>query len=195
MTLDTTAEIHQDRTVLLGARVNTDDAVSLRRTLLELGPGDIVVDASAVEFLGAAGLQVLLSAARTVRRDEKSLTLKDPSDAFLTSLARLGAGRGDLAPGGDYHLEVDGGGPTPKCRLKAGDLHSGHRPSVDVLFNSMEQFGSRVVGVILTGMGKDGAAGLGAIRNAGGTTIGQDEDSCVVYGMPRVAFETGAVQT
>ncbi len=99
-----------------------------------------------------------------------------------------------IAPGGKYHLEVVGG-RAPVCRLREGDLHSGHRPSVDVLFESMAQFGERTVGVILTGMGKDGAEGLGAIRRAGGSTIGQDEATSVVYGMPRVAFEMGAVET
>jgi len=71
---------------------------------------------------------------------------------------------------------------------------NGHRPSVDVLFNSIVASGiSEAVGVILTGMGRDGAMGLKAMRNAGTHTIGQDADSCVVYGMPRAAFEAGAV--
>jgi two-component system chemotaxis response regulator CheB len=71
---------------------------------------------------------------------------------------------------------------------------SGHRPSVDVLFHSAAQVaGSSAVGVILTGMGKDGADGLLAMRKAGAATLGQDEDSSLIYGMPRVAFERGAV--
>ena len=108
--------------------------------------------------------------------------------------APLETGRVYIAPGGQCHLEVVGG-RNPVCRLREGDLHSGHRPSVDVLFESMAQFGERTVGVILTGMGRDGAEGLGAIRRAGGSTIGQDEATSVVYGMPRVAFEMGAVET
>ena len=69
---------------------------------------------------------------------------------------------------------------------------SGHRPSVDVLFRSVAQeFGRDAVGLIMTGMGEDGADGLGDIKDAGGVTIAQDEESCVVYGMPRAAIERG----
>lgn len=72
--------------------------------------------------------------------------------------------------------------------------YNGHIPSVNVLFHSMaKNFASHVLGVILTGMGDDGANGLLAIRNAGGHTIGEAESSCIVYGMPRVAYEVGAV--
>ncbi len=101
-----------------------------------------------------------------------------------------------LAPGGDRHLEVVGRGKTISCRLRAGDRVSGHCPSVDVLFTSVAQVcGRQAVGGILTGMGKDGAAGLLKMRNSGAKTFGQNEASCVVYGMPRVAFEIGAVST
>jgi two-component system chemotaxis response regulator CheB len=97
-----------------------------------------------------------------------------------------------IAPGGDAHLQV--GGTTPRCRLVRSDAVSGHRPSIDVLFSSVARLGRPMTGVILTGMGRDGAAGLLEMRNAGASTLGQDEASCVVYGMPKAAFETGAVQ-
>ena len=71
---------------------------------------------------------------------------------------------------------------------------SGHCPSVDVLFDSVaKSVGKNAIGVLLTGMGADGANGLLAMRKAGAATIGQDEASCVVYGMPHVAYEIGAV--
>ncbi|HEY1072306.1 MULTISPECIES: chemotaxis response regulator protein-glutamate methylesterase [unclassified Brevundimonas] len=95
-----------------------------------------------------------------------------------------------IAPGGERHLEVSGG----RCRLVAGDTVNGHRPSVDVLFHSVARLGRPMTGVILTGMGKDGAKGLLAMRQAGARTLGQDEASSVVYGMPRAAFELGAVE-
>lgn len=97
-----------------------------------------------------------------------------------------------LAPGGGRHLAL-GPGQNATCRLFEGDLVSGHRPSVDVLFQSAARLQDKAIGVILTGMGADGAAGLKSMRDAGAYTIGQDRQSCVVYGMPRVAFEAGGV--
>jgi two-component system chemotaxis response regulator CheB len=98
-----------------------------------------------------------------------------------------------LAPGGDTHMELVGG-VRGRIRLRSGELHGGHRPSVDVLFASVAHLGAAAVGVILTGMGADGAAGLLAMREAGARTLGQSRDTCVVYGMPRAAFELGAVE-
>lgn len=106
----------------------------------------------------------------------------------------IAPGRIYLAPGGDAHLSVEGAGQL-RCRLTHRDPVNGHRPSVDVLFNSVARTArARAVGVILTGMGRDGAAGLRAMRDVGAATLGQDEASSVVYGMPKAAFEIGAVQ-
>jgi two-component system chemotaxis response regulator CheB len=106
----------------------------------------------------------------------------------------LSPGRVYLAPGGTTHLEVTGSA-TLRCRLVQADLVNGHRPSVDVLFNSVAKAAKdAAIGIILTGMGRDGAAGLLAMRNAGAATIGQNEATCVVYGMPKAALELGAVQ-
>lgn len=108
--------------------------------------------------------------------------------------ALLEPGKVYVAPGGATHLEVVRSAGL-RCRLVAGDPVSGHRPSVDVLFNSVAHaVGDKAVGVILTGMGRDGAQGLLTMRKAGAKTLGQDEASCVVYGMPRSAFEIGAVE-
>ncbi|MBS0332547.1 MAG: chemotaxis response regulator protein-glutamate methylesterase [Proteobacteria bacterium] len=108
--------------------------------------------------------------------------------------APLEPGRVYLAPGGERHLEVVGGPGRGRCRLREGPPVSGHRPSVDVLFASVARaFGKAAVGAILTGMGRDGASGLKAMRDLGARTIGQDESTCVVYGMPKAAFQDGAV--
>lgn len=96
-----------------------------------------------------------------------------------------------MAPGNSQHLTIVP--PGRRSRLVPGGPVSGHRPSVDALFHSAAALGPDVVGVILTGMGRDGAAGLAAIRRAGGWTIGQDEGSSAVYGMPRAAHQIGAV--
>jgi two-component system chemotaxis response regulator CheB len=78
--------------------------------------------------------------------------------------------------------------------VKDGPLVNHHKPSVDVLFKSVAQCaGHNAIGVLLTGMGDDGARGLLAMKSAGSHTIGQDEASCVVYGMPRAAAQLGAV--
>jgi len=98
-----------------------------------------------------------------------------------------------IAPGGSRHMELLGG-VHGRIRLKAGEQVGGHRPSVDVLFRSVAPLGGAAVGVILTGMGSDGAAGLRDMRHAGARTLGQSRDSCVVYGMPRAAMEAGAVE-
>jgi two-component system chemotaxis response regulator CheB len=103
----------------------------------------------------------------------------------------LQAGRVLICPG-SRHMKVK--------RLPMGDvavlndegLVNGHRPSVDVLFHSVAQeFGKHAIAVLMTGMGDDGAEGLGAVQRAGGMTIAQSEQSCVVYGMPKVAIERG----
>jgi two-component system chemotaxis response regulator CheB len=108
--------------------------------------------------------------------------------------APLGPGKVYLAPGGDAHLSIEGAAQL-RCRVMAGDLVCGHRPSVDVLFHSVARaVRSRAIGLILTGMGRDGAQGLLAMREAGASTLGQDEATSVVYGMPKSAMEAGAVQ-
>jgi two-component system chemotaxis response regulator CheB len=95
---------------------------------------------------------------------------------------------------GSHHLELVRVGGYYRCLLDDGPAVSGHRPSVDVLFRSVANIaGKAAVGVILTGMGKDGAEGLLQLRTAGAMTFGQDESSSLIYGMPRVAFERGAV--
>lgn len=95
---------------------------------------------------------------------------------------------------GDYHLRVERSSGQLKCRLGQEGLESGHRPSVDVLFESVARtVGPMAVGAILTGMGRDGARGLKLMREAGAYTVGQNQASALVYGMPRVAFEEGAV--
>lgn len=101
------------------------------------------------------------------------------------------AGRVLICPG-SRHIKVK--------RLPLGEVAvlsdeprmNGHRPSVDVLFRSLaEEFGSKGIAVLMTGMGEDGALGMGAVKSAGGLTIAQNEESCVVYGMPRAAIERG----
>lgn len=109
--------------------------------------------------------------------------------------ARILPGHVYIAPG-NQHLEVGRSGANYICKLNDGPLVSGHRPSVDVLFHSVAKAaGANAIGVILTGMGRDGVEGMLAMRAAGAVTIGEDESTCVVYGMPKAAKLAGAVQT
>lgn len=99
-----------------------------------------------------------------------------------------------IAPG-DAHMRIVkmNGGYQVEC--KKGERVNGHCPSVDVLFDSVAKcVGNKALGIILTGMRRDGAAGLLHMRQAGARTIGQNEDSCIVYGMPKAAYDDGAVE-
>lgn len=107
---------------------------------------------------------------------------------------RVVPGRALLAPGDkQMRLVKMNGGYQVEC--KDGPKVDGHRPSVTALFDSVAgQAGRNAIGVILTGMGGDGAQGMLRMRQMGAQTIGQDEESCVVYGMPKVAYDIGAVK-
>jgi two-component system chemotaxis response regulator CheB len=104
-------------------------------------------------------------------------------------------GRVLIAPG-NFHMAVKKDGRYFKTNIFSYEKVSGHRPSVDVLFDSIAECGAAdvTIGVILTGMGKDGANGLLKIRQNGSKTIGQDENTSIVYGMPKVAKDIGAVE-
>ncbi len=98
-----------------------------------------------------------------------------------------------IAPG-DRHLTVIKTGTVMKIHLEQGPKVNGHCPSVDVMFRSVAKFADKdTVGIIMTGMGSDGAQGMLEMKNKGAYTIGQDQASCVVYGMPMVAYKMGAV--
>ncbi len=102
-------------------------------------------------------------------------------------------GRALIAPG-NHHILLKRSGARYYVEVKDGPLVSRHRPSVDVLFRSAARYaGQNAVGVIMTGMGDDGAKGLLEMKEAGAVTIAQDEESCVVFGMPKKAIELGAV--
>ena len=103
-------------------------------------------------------------------------------------------GRCLIAPG-NFHMLLRRSGTRYYVNVKTGPMVHHQRPAVDVLFRSVaKSAGRNAVGVILTGMGSDGADGLLMMRQAGSPTVGQDEASCVVYGMPKVAYEIGAVE-
>jgi len=116
------------------------------------------------------------------------LEVKEAADGDV-----LKPGRVLVAPG-DKHLLVERKSLAAVVRLSDAPPENGHRPSADVLFASVaREYGNRALGVIMTGMGRDGARELGTLFKEGGITLGQDEASSVVYGMPKVAFDLGHV--
>ena len=103
------------------------------------------------------------------------------------------AGHVYIAPG-DRHMMIKRSGAVYKISVKDGPLVSRHKPSVDVLFRSVAKFaGKNAMGIIMTGMGDDGASGLLEMKQSGSPTLGENEESCVVYGMPKEAMKRGAV--
>lgn len=117
------------------------------------------------------------------------LAVKEAEDGDL-----IHPGQIYIAPG-DYHIKVEKSTLCNVIRLSKDDLRNGHRPSADVLFESVAKlYKNHALGVIMTGMGRDGAAELAEMRKEGAWTLGQDEQSSIVYGMPKAAWENGAVQ-
>ncbi len=116
------------------------------------------------------------------------LDVKEVSDGDV-----LTAGRIFIAPG-NFHIEVERKKLATVVRTSSADLMNGHRPSADVLFSSVAKYyGGNSLAVIMTGMGRDGATEIGTIYAKGGITVGQDEESSIVYGMPKVAAERGFI--
>ncbi len=121
---------------------------------------------------------------------QTSLTVKEAETGDFLDMGKV------LVAPGDKHMRIKKVGKRYQVECFQGEKVNGHCPSVDVLFESVaKEAGRCAVGVLLTGMGYDGAKGLMAIRRQGGRTIGQDEASSVVYGMPKVAYDLGAVET
>ena len=117
------------------------------------------------------------------------LEVKEAADGDI-----IKPGRVLIAPG-SAHITIEKKRLANIIKLEESEPVNGHRPSADVLYAStLKAYGGNVLAVIMTGMGKDGAREIGSLYNAGAVTIGQDEESCIVYGMPKVAYDAGYIQ-
>jgi two-component system chemotaxis response regulator CheB len=170
-----------DRVVAIGT--STGGTQALERVLTRLprtAPGIVVVQHMPEQFTAAFANR--LDGLCEVRVKEA-----ETGDRVITGQV--------LIANGGKHMLLRLSGAQYRVELKDGPLVSRHRPSVDVLFRSVaNSAGPNALGIIMTGMGDDGARGLKEMRDAGARTLGQDEPSCVVYGMPKEAFKLGAVE-
>ena len=171
---------NQDSLIAIGA--STGGTVALREILTPLPanmPGIVIVQHMPKTFTP--------SFSESLDRD-CSLNVREAREG-----ERVESGKVLISPG-DQHMMIKNSGKGYAVTMNSGELVNRHRPSVDVLFRSVANVaGGKAVGVILTGMGDDGAKGLSEMHDVGSRTMAQDEESCVVYGMPRVAVENGAV--
>jgi len=170
-----------DEIVAIGASTGgTEATLTVLKQLPKDMPGIVIV-----QHMPAGFTKMYAERADRICR----LSVKEAQDGD-----RVKSGQVYIAPGEhQMYLKREAGG-CYYLSVKKGEKVSGHMPSVNVLFDSVaDAAGSSAVGVILTGMGQDGAEGLLKMHKKGAKTIGQDEKSCVVYGMPRVAYNLGAV--
>ncbi len=166
--------------VVVGASTGGTEAL---RVFVEMLPGDfpgVIIVQHMPEHFTTSFAERLNSLS--------NMTVKEATDGDTVL-----PGRVLLAPG-NKHMLLQRSGARYYVQIKDGPLVSRHRPSVDVLFRSAARYaGGNAVGVIMTGMGDDGAKGMLEMKEAGSSTIAQDEKSCVVFGMPKVAIELGGV--
>jgi two-component system, chemotaxis family, protein-glutamate methylesterase/glutaminase len=177
----TALPVTTDRLVAIGTSTGGTQALELVLTTLpRVAPGIVIVQHMPEKFTAAF-------AARLNSVCESEVLEASNGDRVLP-------GRILIAPGG-LHMSVERDGAQYRVRIADGPRVNRHKPSVDVLFESVARSAGRnALGVIMTGMGDDGARGLLQMRTAGAQTIGQDEATCVVYGMPAVAQKLGAVE-
>lgn len=174
-------DIAADRIIAIGASTGGTEAIyNILRYLPNNIPGIVIVQHIPPVF------------SRMFAERLNSTTSLEVKEATTGDVVERG--KVFIAPG-DRHMKIKKLGDRYRIECFEGEKVNGHCPSVDVLFESVaKEAGDKAIGIILTGMGYDGAKGLLAMKRKGARTVGQDEKSCVVYGMPKAAFDVGAVE-
>ncbi len=168
---------------ILAIGISTGGPNALRKVFAMI-PGDFPLPIVVVQHMPAGFTKEFAKGLDRI----SAIDVKEAEDGDL-----LKPGRALIAPG-DRHIIVERKSLSGMVKLLDTDLVSGHKPSADVLFESIaKHYGKNALAAIMTGMGKDGARKIGEIYRKGGYTLGQNQDSCVVYGMPKVAFENGYI--
>lgn len=193
------------------ANINRQKTHTTEKNVLSFNPSPDAQDSLIAIGASTGGVEALRNVLITLPKNTPPVVIVQHMPAqFTTSFAarlnslctvtvkeaanhdRLNTGCVYLAPG-ERHLQIKKIGQDFVCKIDDGEKVSGHKPSVDVLFRSVASAaGTKAVGVIMTGMGRDGAEGLLEMRNKGAYTIGQNAASCVVYGMPQAAAKIQA---
>jgi len=174
-------DVTTDKVIVIGASTGGTEAVRVvLEGLPQDSPGIVVVQHMPENFTRSFADRLNQTCAISVKEASNG-------DSVLR-------GHALIAPG-NLHTMLKRSGARYHVDVREGPLVSRHRPSVDVLFRSAARYaGKNAIAVILTGMGDDGARGMKELHDIGAVTIGQDEASCIVYGMPKVAYEMGAVE-
>jgi two-component system chemotaxis response regulator CheB len=179
--VQTALAVSTDKVIAIGASTGGTEAI--REVVMKLprtAPGVVIVQHMPAGF-------TRMFADRLNQLVQMDVKEAEDGDRVMT-------GRILVAPGGK-HMRVVRAGGIYSVEIRPGELVCGHCPSVEVLMQSVAlSVGANAVGVMLTGMGHDGADGLKAMRDAGARTLAQDEKSCVVFGMPKVAYERGGAE-
>lgn len=167
---------------LIAIGTSTGGPRALQQIITQL-PGDLPCGVVIVQHMPAGFTKSLADRLNTLSQ----LDVKEAENNDI-----IGSGKVFIAPG-NYHMTIETQGESRVIRLNQNPPVASHRPAVDILFESVAKFGNKIIAVVLTGMGSDGAKGMQYIKKTGGYSIAEDKSTAVVYGMPKAVAELGLI--
>lgn len=167
---------------LIAIGTSTGGPRALQQIITQL-PGDLPCGVVIVQHMPAGFTKSLADRLNTLSQ----LDVKEAENNDI-----IGSGKVFIAPG-NYHMTIEAQGESRVIRLNQNPPVASHRPAVDILFESVAKFGNKIIAVVLTGMGSDGAKGMQYIKKTGGYSIAEDKSTAVVYGMPKAVAELGLI--